>query len=260
MQRKAFVLLSGGLDSTTALYLAHRDFNGSVEAVSCDYGQRHKKEMEYAQRTCRRLGIKHTCIALGDLLSGRGIMLTDSSVQVPDVAYSDIRGVSPTYVPFRNGTMLSAITALAQKYVMEQINLAIDGKRLDAMDEKNRQMLRAKDLVSIYAGQHAEDAANWAYPDCTFEFLGAMANAISVGTYYTIRLVTPFVFSSKAQIVLQGAALDVPYKDTWSCYRGEELHCGTCPTCLSRKDAFDKAAVEDPTVYADEHLVYDEQV
>lgn len=170
--KKAIVLFSGGLDSTTALYIALKEFGAdNVEAVSCDYGQRHKKEIEYARRTCDKLKIKHTCISLGSLLSGGGIMLTDAAVQVPDIAYSDIRGVSPTYVPYRNGTMLSVVAAHAQKEVMRQIDAEVahwSGKERDPalLSREDIQHLRqeatkdAQDLVTIYAGQHAEDAAN----------------------------------------------------------------------------------------------------
>lgn len=237
--------------------MANKEFRGNVEAVSVDYGQRHIKETEYARKSCDKLNIKHTILHLGGLLSGDGIMLTDASVEVPDISYGEIQGVSPTFVPFRNGTMLSAITALAQKYVMSEIGKAVEtdpgeGKTLLAtqMELKQLHTDKAKDLCSIYAGQHAEDAANWAYPDCTFEFLGAMANAIYIGTYQTIRLVTPFVFSTKDEIVSIGHRLHIPYEDSWSCYRGEDLHCGICPTCRSRKDAFAKAGLKDPTIYA----------
>lgn len=261
--RKAFVLLSGGLDSTTCLHKAIFDYAPEyttqslrsivelgaddpvfwVEAVSIYYGQRHKKEMDYAASTCERLRIKHTILDVGALLRGDSVMLTEDSrgkVEVPDISYADIKGVSPTYVPFRNGLMLSALTAHAQKWVNEQ-----NQKRelVGAFDEQIQ--------AGIYFGAHSEDAHNWAYPDCTPEFIGAMANAIYVGSYMQIRLHTPLEWLNKAGVVSLGDRLGVRFEDTWSCYKGEELHCGKCPTCLSRKEAFDHAGVNDPTVYAE---------
>jgi 7-cyano-7-deazaguanine synthase len=103
--------------------------------------------------------------------------------------------------------------------------------------------------ADIYFGAHAEDAQNWAYPDCTPEFIGAMANAIFVGTYRAVRLISPIMFMTKAQIVAMGDKLNVPFDKTWSCYKGGEKHCGKCPTCYARKDAFAVAGVRDPTVY-----------
>lgn len=291
MQKKAFVLLSGGLDSTTALYLAIEQFKPDhishaqlqhiktlafegvidwsgidwVEAISIDYGQRHLKETEYARRTCDKLGINHSTLSLGELLSGVGVMLTDKTVAVPDVAYSDIKGVSPTYVPFRNGLMLSAIAAHAQKYVNAQIEGHYQSSLGYIPRKQNHPEIetayksrvgfkeatdRAKDIAAIYFGAHADDALNWAYPDCTPEFIGAMANAIYVGTYNTVRLFAPFASLSKGQIVSWGNKLGVQYESTWSCYKGEDKHCGVCPTCRSRKEAFIEANVEDPTDYA----------
>ncbi len=279
MRRKAFVLLSGGLDSTTCLYQAIHDFVPPiegvsrettireametrsvdwVEAISVDYGQRHSKEMGYAARTCWSLGIPHTVLAIGDILSG--VMLTDASINIPDVTYDEIKGVSPTYVPFRNGTLLSLIAAHAQKYANNEISQ--EAKRIyDNMetthegditfqDAMNAATNEARDLCGIYFGAHAEDAANWAYPDCTPEFIGAMGNAIYTGTYYAVRLYTPLMWSSKADVVRLGARLGVPFKNTWSCYKGEALHCGACPTCYARQNAFKAAGVEDPTEYA----------
>jgi 7-cyano-7-deazaguanine synthase len=250
--RKAFVLLSGGLDSTTCLYKAIRDFTPEgyqpsrkieipwVEAISIDYGQRHKKEMEYAKRTCSHLGIDHHVLNLAGILAGPGVMLTDSDQQLPDVSYDELpHGVSPTYVPFRNGTLLSMITAHAQKWVNDQMQEMQDGVIATAVSE-----------AGIYFGAHAEDAHNWAYPDCTPEFIGAMANAIYIGTYHSVRLFTPLMWLKKHEIVTLGNDLGVPFGGTWSCYAGGEKHCGTCPTCRSRKDAFMKAMVEDPTEYA----------
>lgn len=290
MERKAFVLLSGGLDSTTCLYKAIYDYMPSdpginlsygdkdilrellndpprgteipwVEAISINYDQRHQKEMEYAHRTCSNLGIHHTVLDVGNLLSGKSVMLSSESrgsIEVPDIAYSDIKGVSPTYVPFRNGLMLSAITAHVQKYVNDEIALEvahIQDQSLESdpiLEPEAKQMATddAKDLCGIYFGAHSEDAQNWAYPDCTPEFIGAMANAIYIGSYMTIRLHTPLEWLLKADIVTLGDKLGVPFENTWSCYKGEEYHCGTCPTCRSRKEAFQIAGVTDPTQYA----------
>lgn len=256
MQRKAFVLFSGGLDSTTCLYKAIFDLkpidmgeqhifdliNQSetvlglksgeiywVEAISVDYGQRHIKETEYAAATCKRLGIKHTILNLQGLLGK--VMLTDKNVAIPNITYDQIKGVSPTYVPFRNGTMLSLITAQAQNWINEN-----PGER----------------EAFVYFGAHAEDAMNWAYPDCTPEFIGAMANAIYIGSYNKIRLVAPLMNMLKADIVALGENCGVPFEKTWSCYRGLEMHCGECPTCYSRHDAFVATGIEDPTTYAND--------
>lgn len=232
---KAFALLSGGLDSTVVLYRAMQEFNGHVEAVSVNYGQRHKKEIEYAAKTCAQLNIGHTILQLGDILAGS--MLTDASIAIPNKTYAQLpEGVSPTYVPFRNGLMLALIAAKAQQW----INAAPE----DVEGREKRQ-------AAIYFGAHAEDAANWAYPDCTPEFIGAMANAIFIGTYQAVRLHTPVMWMTKAEIVTMGRELRVPFENTWSCYAGGEHHCGKCPTCYARQQAFIMAGVPDPTVYVE---------
>jgi 7-cyano-7-deazaguanine synthase len=268
--RKAFVLLSGGLDSTTCLHKAIMDFSsdnpsdtlrriqgnaehwnkhfvcfdpiGWVEAISINYGQRHSKEMEHAAKSCAIQGIKHTILELKDILGGA--MLTDASIAVPNIDYADIKGVSPTYVPFRNGTLLSLITAHAQKWV----NACVDV--LTAIMTKQEATVFMQNSVGIYFGAHSEDAANWAYPDCTPEFIGAMANAIYIGSYQAIRLYTPLQWLMKADIVELGTRLGVSFENTWSCYKGEEKHCGVCPTCRSRRAAFNAVGIADPTAYA----------
>ncbi len=214
---KALVLLSGGIDSTTCLGIALKT-NDVVEAIGINYGQRHIKELECAMDICAHYNVEqdiHT-ITVPDT------MLTNPSVKVPDISYDEISGVSPTYVPFRNGQLLSKVAGIAQE----------------------------REFDYIYFGAHAEDAHNWAYPDCTPEFIGAMANAIYIGTYHKVRLITPLMWKMKHEIITLGASLEVPYEMTWSCYKGEELHCGICPTCRSRKDAFRLAGISDPTQYA----------
>lgn len=277
MTKKAFVLLSGGMDSTTCLYQAIYDYKPEgcseeaihdmldghtslpdidwVEAVSIYYGQRHKKEMEYAKSTCERLGIKHSILDVGSLLRGDSVMLTDDSrgkVDVPNIDYADIKGVSPTYVPFRNGLMLSALTAHAQKWVNEANIKFLQEPHSKTTGRANEKPIIEKPSAGIYFGAHAEDAHNWAYPDCTPEFIGAMANAIYIGSYMQIRLHTPIQWCQKAGVVELGESLGVDFKNTWSCYKGERLHCAICPTCRSRRQAFIAAGVNDPTEYAQE--------
>lgn len=242
--KRAYVLFSGGVDSTTCLYKARehmKEVGGKVVAFSMDYGQRHLKEIECAKKICYELDIEHNILDIKGFATG---MLTDQMQKIPDCDYADIHGISPTYVPFRNGFMLSRLAAKAQEYVNTCIKENSDGSNPGLREADT------KDLVWIYFGGHAEDAENWAYPDCTPEFVGAMANAIYIGTYRTVRLVTPFQYSSKADIVRTGHRLGVLYEKTWSCYRGEEVHCKVCPTCRARQAAFVEAGVYDATVYA----------
>ena len=144
---------------------------------------------------------------------------------ITGLSYEEIKnseGPSPTYVPFRNANLLSIATAIAQ--------------------------IQKCDIV--YFGAHADDAHNYAYPDCTPEFIGAMANAINVGTYYTVRLKTPIMWMTKGEVVAMGSNYNIPFELTYSCYEGTEIHCGECPTCISRQVAFEEARVDDPTEYA----------
>jgi 7-cyano-7-deazaguanine synthase len=220
---KAFVLSSGGVDSTTCLYLASAEF-GDVTGISIFYGQRHAKEIEAAKTVCRLAKANHHILDISSIIPKT--TLTDANADIPNVSYDQLEGVSPTYVPFRNGLMLSAAASWIQ------------GQRAEGDEE-----------WVLYFGAHAEDARNWAYPDCTPEFIGAMANAIYIGTYRQLRLYTPLEWLNKADIITLGDRLGVPWKHTWSCYRGGEVHCGVCPTCRARRQGFVQAGVDDPTVY-----------
>lgn len=238
--RKAYVLLSGGIDSTTCLYLAQRDF-GEAVGLSVFYGQRHKKEIEYAARSCVALGAEHYVLNIAAVMPRT--MLTDPGASIPSIDYADIKGVSPTYVPFRNGLLLAAATA----HVVGAREMLKRG-----LADAHGIVHEEKDLLEwgLYFGAHAEDAQNWAYPDCTPEFIGAMSNAIYVGTYRELRLHTPLEWLGKADIIRLGQSLGVSWADTWSCYAGGEVHCGECPTCRARRAGFVAAGVADPTVYA----------
>lgn len=218
---KAYVLLSGGVDSSTALALANRDWDGRVCAVGVNYGQRHTKELEQAHLIANHYKNQWVVRDIQGFIQSGG--LTDPGLKIPSVSYAELpHGVSPTYVPFRNSTLLSLVTGMA------------------AVDDE---------AEAVYVGVHAEDAENWAYPDCTPEFMGGMANAIYIGTYHKIRLYTPLIWMTKTEVVQVGESLDVPWELTWSCYEGRELHCGICPTCRARNTAFIEGRGADPTQY-----------
>ena len=224
--RKALVLLSGGLDSSTCLTMAVNEFGAdNVIAVTMFYGQKHEIEIAAAEQVCKLCKVgKHKIIQLPDIFKGYGSTLMDDDKPNPELSYEDINdsyGVSPTYVPFRNGNLLSVATALALQ----------EGASV------------------IFYGAHAEDALNWAYPDCTAEFNGAMANAIYVGSYHQVRLVTPLQWCTKADVVRIANEIDAPLASTYSCYNGREKHCGTCPTCVGRIKAFKANGMIDPVCY-----------
>ena len=219
---RCLVLSSGGLDSSVAIGLAISEFGkGNVGSISISYGQKHKKELISARMIADHYDIKHMEVDLPAFLQRSA--LTNSFIEVPMGSYNDLveNGPIATYVPFRNGILLSITIAIAYQ---EFYHL-------------------------VYWGAHAEDGDNFAYPDCTPEFSGAMANAAWVGTAQKVRLWTPFQYMRKKDIVKLGWTLNVPFEKTWSCYVGSELACGKCPTCISRLEAFANNGLEDPISY-----------
>jgi 7-cyano-7-deazaguanine synthase len=224
-ERRAVVVLSGGLDSTTMGYLL-RAQGYSLEAISFDYGQRHRKELEFAEQVSADLGTSWTLIDLHAAGLARilgGSALTDDAVAVPDGHYAD-ESMRITVVPNRNAIMLSIACALA-------------------VTRKAR---------AVAFGAHTGD--HFIYPDCRPEFVqafGAMVN-LAVEGLATIEIVTPFLTMTKADIVKLGNELHVPFERTWSCYKGGAMHCGTCGTCYERREAFALAHVVDPTAYESE--------
>jgi 7-cyano-7-deazaguanine synthase len=232
---RAYVLLSGGIDSTTCFYIARSQFD-EVIGVSAFYGQRHKRELEYARKLCDNTGRRHVVLNLSGIIP-KTSLLTDKTREIPNISYGEIDGLSPAYVPFRNGLLIASVASFASG---ERVVMVEEGAEFERGDE-----------WAIFFGAHSEDAQNWAYPDCTPEFIGGMANAVWVGSDQTIRLHTPIQWLDKEGIIKLGTSLDVDWAETWSCYQGDELHCGTCPTCRARREGFNKAGVPDPTQYAD---------
>jgi len=216
---KVVVLLSGGLDSVTALHEA-RQTHEVVAALSFDYGAKHHhKELPMAAWQCAQAGIPHSIAPLDFVAREFHSDLLSSGGSIPDGHYEE-ESMKSTVVPFRNGIMLAIAAGFAESRGAEGI------------------------VIAAHAGDHA------IYPDCREDFLEPMARAIAAGTYAQITLLRPFVAIDKTGIVRRGAALGVDFIHTWSCYKGGELHCGSCGTCVERREAFLLAEVPDPTLYA----------
>ncbi len=229
---KALVLSSGGVDSTTCVSIAVFSNAGkeNVSTVSVFYGQKHQKELEAAENIARYYGLNHYVLDLSQIYKYSDCsLLIQSSKPIPEKSYAEQvaengEGMVSTYVPFRNGLMLSAVAALAVS-------------------------IYPGNEVSIYLGAHADDAAGDAYADCSPEFTSAMKQAISIGTYGKVHVKAPFVNMNKAEVVKIGLSLGTPYELTWSCYKGGEKPCGKCGTCVDRINAFKESGVVDPLQY-----------
>lgn len=230
MIERAVVLVSGGLDSATCLALALNKYNkDKVTAVSVMYGQKHSKELECSYELCKYYGVHRYVLDLSCVFEQSNCsLLKQSDKPVPEGSYAEQQyetgsSIVSTYVPFRNGLMLSAVASLAMS-------------------------LYPDDKINIYLGNHADDAAGDAYPDCTPQFSSYITRAIEAGTDGHVSTYSPFVECTKADIVRQGLALKVPYELTWSCYNGDETPCGKCGTCIDRAEAFAKNNVSDPAL------------
>lgn len=211
------MLYSGGLDSTVLLYT----LKPNVKALMVNYGQRHEKELFHAQDICGTLGVEWDTVDLSKVnrLIRKGSQAGEEDV--PLGHYAD-ESMKTTVVPNRNMIMLSIAVGHA---------ITIGAS-------------------SVYFAAHAGD--HTIYPDCRPEFVYALNKAVRVGNEWTpVELYAPFINLTKAAIVKEGAALGVPFADTWSCYKGGVVHCGRCGTCVERKEAFVLANITDPTVYAD---------
>lgn len=230
--KKAIVLNSGGVDSTTCVSIAINVVGEeNVTTVSVYYGQKHSKELEYAEKVANYYGVAHRLIDLSKtgIMDGSNCpLLKQSTESIPEHSYAEQiaengEGMVTTYVPFRNGLMLASIAAMAMAIYPE-------------------------DEVDIYLGAHADDAAGNAYADCSQAFTDAMELAISLGTYGKVHLKAPLVNMNKAEVVKIGLKLGTPYQLTWSCYNGGDRPCGKCGTCIDRANAFAANGVEDPAL------------
>lgn len=226
---KLAVLSSGGIDSTTCLAMAVEQAGAdNVAALSVVYGQRHAKELQCAEAVTRWYGVRRYVLDLSSVfVNSRCPLLAQSGGAVPHGSYAQQQkqesGVVATYVPFRNGLMLSAAASFAMS-------------------------LFPGEEVGVWIGAHADDAAGNAYPDCSESFLSEMDMALELGTDGRASLYAPLAGLNKAQVVKAGLELKAPYQLTWSCYEGGEKPCGQCGTCIDRAEAFRANGVPDPAL------------
>ena len=227
---KAVVLSSGGVDSTTCLALAVKELGKeNVSTVSIYYGQKHERELECARKIGEYYQVPHYEFDIARLMQYSNCsLLKGSTREIEHKSYAEQiaengTGKVTTYVPFRNGLMLSIAASFAGGIYEDE-------------------------ETDLYIGAHADDAAGNAYADCSKPFMDAIGEAIEIGTYGLIHIKAPFVGMNKAEVVRTGLELQVPYELTWSCYESGSVPCGTCGTCIDRAKAFAANGIPDPAL------------
>lgn len=214
---KAVVVYSGGMDSFTVLHKA-RAVHDKLFAISFDYGQRHKKELDVAASVCRSLGVNHKIIdinSINQLLAGSSLT---SDMPVPEGHYEE-PSMQQTVVPNRNMILLSLAVGYA---------VSIGANK-------------------VYYGAHSGDHA--IYPDCRPEFVEKMNAVCGIANYEAVEIVTPYLHSSKIEILTDGLSMNLDYSQTWTCYNGRAKACGRCGACQERLEAFEQNGVTDPLSY-----------
>ena len=215
-QKDSLIVVSGGMDSITML---HEYSSRIALALTFNYGSNHNaREIPFARLHCSALSIPLIEVDLpfiGKLFSSS---LLEGAAAVPEGNYDD-ENMRSTVVPFRNGIMLSIAAGIAESHGLHRL------------------------MIASHGGDHA------IYPDCRPAFIDAMSQAIAAGTYDHITINAPYTHLSKADIARRGAALNIDYALTYSCYKGTPLHCGRCGTCTERHAAFIEAGIPDPTIY-----------
>lgn len=214
--KDSIIIFSGGMDSTTLLY----EYKDSIAiALSFDYGSKHNaKEIAFAKLHCEKLGIHHIIIPLDFMQKYFVSSLLVGGEDIPEGNYDD-ENMKSTVVPFRNGIMLAIAAGLAESNGLKNVMMANHG------------------------GDHA------IYPDCRPEFVSAMSDAITAGTYEGLKILAPYTNITKTDIAVRGKRLGVDYALTWSCYKGGDKHCGKCGTCTERIEALRDAGIVDTTEY-----------
>lgn len=216
MAKDAVIVVSGGMDSITLL---HEYKDEIALAVTFDYGStQNHREQQYARLHCERLGIKHIIIPLDFMKKFFKSALLESAEAIPEGNYDD-ENMKSTVVPFRNGIMLAIACGIAESNDLKRV------------------------MIANHAGDHT------IYPDCRPAFVNAMSSAMTAGTYEGITVFAPYTGISKTDIARHGKAMGLNYAETYSCYKGGEIHCGKCGTCRERIEALHDAGIDDPTIY-----------
>ncbi len=221
--KKAVVLLSGGLDSATVLYFALAK-GYKCHCLLFDYGQRHRKELKQAQAIARKAGCPFEVLNIS--LPWKGSALLDKKMSLPRGRHIVEDDIPSTYVPARNIIFLSFAASFAE----------------------------AMGARAVFIGANALDYSG--YPDCRPEFYQAYQAALNAGTktgaaHQPIKIETPLIKKTKAQIIRLGTRLGVPYGLSWSCYSGGKVPCGTCDSCILRAKGFKEAGLKDPLLKRD---------
>ncbi len=216
---KVAVLLSGGLDSTTALHWANKEHDVCV-ALSFDYGSNHAaQELACARWQAEQLGVEHHVIDISSIAKHLSSALLDGADAIPTGEDYSEENMMQTVVPFRNGIFLAIAAGIAE----------------------------SKGALGLVIAAHSGD--HDIYPDCREEFMKSMSNAIRSGTYAALEILRPFIAMSKDDILKEATKMGVDLAHTYSCYCGAEQHCGECSTCIERKEAFIHNNISDPTSY-----------
>ena len=214
--KDSVIIVSGGMDSVTMLH-EYRD--RIAVGISFDYGSNHNaREIPFARMHCERLGIKHIVISRDFMNRYFKSSLLEGADAVPDGHYAD-ENMKSTVVPFRNGIMLSIAVGIAESNGLRYVMMANHG------------------------GDHS------IYPDCRREFVCAFDAAAKAGTYVGAGILAPYTGITKADIARRGKEMGLDYSETWSCYKGGDVHCGRCGTCVERREALAEAGIEDTTPY-----------